>query len=281
LSEEEKNEALQAFLVKTDKIELADLRGDRMSLGDIYLRKSPEKDMFFRTKLKNVKIKTDTVYEFNFERAKYTLTLPELNEYFNNKMIFGGRLYADTSLKMYGLPIVFSNHGAFVARPNEPSLQRFVGELLKDAPDNREQKVQRLLDFVSSEIEYNWTEAIGQYETLKRPTEVLMSRNGDCSNKTILLASLLEQISEEYLLFYSPRHITVGVKQGNFPNENGLFYTWEGQTWLIAESTFPGFQIGKTPINDDKIKQAEYVQATKFRDAIYDVKDSGRRIDFK
>jgi hypothetical protein len=182
---------------------------------------------------------------------------------------------------MYGLPIVFSNHGAFVARPNEPSLQRFVGELLKDAPDNREQKVQRLLDFVSSEIEYNWTEAIGQYETLKRPTEVLMSRNGDCSNKTILLASLLEQISEEYLLFYSPRHITVGVKQGNFPNENGLFYTWEGQTWLIAESTFPGFQIGKTPINDDKIKQAEYVQATKFRDAIYDVKDSGRRIDFK
>ena len=72
-------------------------------------------------------------------------------------------------------------------------------EILKDETiaNNREAKIQRLVDFVSNEIQYDYSEAVGGRETLKRPNEVLFTRSGDCSNKTILLASLLEQIGED------------------------------------------------------------------------------------
>jgi len=58
---------------------------------------------------------------------------------------------------------------------------------------------------------------------LKRPNEVLMSGQSDCSNKAILLGSLLEQLGEDYLFVYTPDHITVAVKQDGFPASNRLF----------------------------------------------------------
>ena len=89
--------------------------------------------------------------------------------------------------------MIFANHGIMVAKPEEPSLRRLADELLKDVTPTREARIQRLVDFVSAEIEYSYTEAVGSRETLKRASETLMTRTGDCSNKTILLASLLSR----------------------------------------------------------------------------------------
>ena len=61
---------------------------------------------------------------------------------------------------------------------------------------------------------------------------------------TQLLGSLLEQLGEDYLFVYTPDHITVAVKQGGFPASNHLFLPWQGEVWLIAEGTAPGFRIG-------------------------------------
>ena len=106
-------------------------------------------------------------------------------------------------------------------------VRRFVGELTRNIPaegDNaRELRVQRVLDFVSREIKYNMREATYNFELLKRPNEVLMSGESDCSNKAILLGSLLEQMGEDYLFVYTPGHITVAVRQGGFPVSNGLW----------------------------------------------------------
>jgi hypothetical protein len=146
-----------------------------------------------------------------------------------------------------------------------------TGELLKETEDSREKKIQRLVDFVSNEIEYSYTEAVGGGETLKRASEVLMTRSADCSNKTILLASLLEQIGEDYILLYCPQHITVAVPQGNFPNENKLDFTWNGKPWMIAETTLPHFQIGKTRVqNFNKLTKIQYVQNPKETNIIFD-----------
>ena len=88
-----------------------------------------------------------------------------------------------------------------------------------------------------------------------------MAGRGDCSSKSILLASLLEQINEDYLLVYYKDHITVAVRKGKFPNNNGLTFMREGETWLIAEATVPGFQIGETIVENKLIfKDVEYVQ---------------------
>lgn len=248
----------------------------RMRLGDYTLRRSTEKSFFFKTPVDNVKFDPATVLEFPFKSATYRLDMGELSDFLQNKSIFGGRINARTGESQGGLPAVFANHGAFVARRGETSLTRFVGELTRDLPADgqgaREARVQRVLDFVSREIKYDQREATYDFELLKRPNEVLTSGESDCSNKAILLGSLLEQLGEDYLFVYLPGHITVAVRQGGFPLGNGLSLEWQGQTWLIAEGTAPGFRIGIDHLRDEKhFKQFRYVQRPRERDAIFDL----------
>ena len=121
---------------------------------------------------------------------------------------------------------------------------------------------------------------MGGRETLKRANENLMTRNGDCSNKTILLASMLEQIGEEYVLLYCPQHITVAVPQGNFPTANKTDYDYDGRKWAIAESTVPGYVIGESRLARPEILQlVKYVQDPKHMDVIFDV-NSGQVLKF-
>jgi hypothetical protein len=82
---------------------------------------------------------------------------------------------------------------------------------------------------------------------------------------------LLEQIGEEYVLLYTPRHITVAVPQGEFANDNKLDFTWEGKPWLVAETTVPGFQVGKTKVTEPRLlTTVEYVQNPKNSGVIFD-----------
>ncbi|HEX7312644.1 MAG TPA: hypothetical protein VF297_01915 [Pyrinomonadaceae bacterium] len=271
------DETVARFVVDPKRLVLgADDGTGRLRLGDYSLRRSQEKHFFFKTPIDNVRFDPTTVLRFPYGPATYTLDMRELSDFLRNKSIFGGRMVAKTGQSQGGLPVVFANHGAMVARPGEASLGRLVGELTRDLPADgegaRAARVQRVLDFVSSEIKYNMREATYDFELLKRPNEVLMSGESDCSNKAILLGSLLEQMGEDYLFVYTPGHITVAVPQGGFPVSNGLWVEWEGQAWLIAEGTAPGFRIGIDHLRDEaRLKQFQYVQRPRDRDAIYDV----------
>lgn len=270
---QEFDEFTNKYFADRTKIEIGTEKNGKIKLGDYTLTVAPENFYFFKTPLENIKIDSDQTLKFPFKSADYTLSLDELKNFANNSQVYGGKLIAETSRRKEDPVIVFANHGIMVAKPNEPSLQRLTNELLKDEADgnNRERKIQRLVDFVSNEIEYSYTEAVGARETLKRANEVLMTRTADCSNKTILLASLLEQIGEEYILLYCPQHITVAVPQGNFPNENKLDFEWNGKPWLIAETTLPGFEVGKTRVRDSaKLATVNYVQVPRQTDIIFD-----------
>ncbi len=275
--------SVNTFVIDRLKIENAQEVNGEFTIGRYSLVKSPETGYFFKTPLENLKFKTDAELKFPFQTATYTLGLQELIDFTNNSQIYGGRLNADTNQKIDESHIIFANHGAMVAKPDEPSLKRFVAELLRDIPENptREMKIQRLLDFVTNEIEYDYTEAVGSRETLKRPDEVLMSRTSDCSNKTILMASLLEQIGEDYLLLYCPQHITVAVPQGEFPNENKLSFKWSEKDWMIAETTLPNFVIGKTRVKESvKLTSVQYVQKPKQTDVIFEAQ-TFRPLEFR
>lgn len=265
---------IRSFVIDPAKIELAKEDGDRLRLGTYSLLKTPAKAQFFKTAVENIKIDPNLELKFSFQRGVYNLSLRELVDFIQNRNMYGGRMRADTNLKRNGLPLVFYNHGAFVSIPDEVSLKRFADELLKDIPADsegaREKRIQRLTDFVAEEIPYNDAEALSTSETLKRPNEVLMTRKADCSNKVILLASLLEQIGEDYLLLYCPSHITVAVPQGKFSMDNRLTFAWEDKNWVIAESTLKGFQIGKTRVMDEEIlQQIEYAQRPREKNFIY------------
>lgn len=268
---QEFEEFLNKYFADRAKVEIGTEKGGKIRLGDYILTISPESFYFFKTPLENIKIEPNQTLNFPFKNVNYSLSLEEMRNFTNNSQIYGGKMVAEMSRTTNESPIAFANHGIMVAKPNEPSLQRLTGELLKEIEDTREKKIQRLVDFVSNEIEYSYTEAVGGGETLKRASEVLMTRSADCSNKTILLASLLEQIGEDYILLYCPQHITVAVPQGNFPNENKLDFTWNGKPWMIAETTLPDFQIGKTRVqNFNKLTKIQYVQNPKETNIIFD-----------
>jgi hypothetical protein len=271
----ELDEFLNKYFVNRAKIEMGTEKGGDLKLGDFTLRLSPKSKYFFKTALENIRIDPKQVLSFPFKTVNYTLNLAEMKGYTDNSNVYGGKLIAEASTTKNQPKIIFANHGIMVAKPNEPSLKRLTDELLKDESigGDREKRVQRLVDFVSNEIEYSYTEAVAPRETLKRADEVLMTRIGDCSNKTILLASLLEQIGEDYVLLYCPRHITVAVPQGNYTNENKLDFVHENKTYLIAESTLPGFQIGKTRVGQfETLINVNYVQSPKQIDLIFDAK---------
>lgn len=265
---------VRSFVIDPAKIELAKEDGDRLRLGTYSLRKSADKGQFFKTAVENIKIDPNQTLQFSFQRGVYHLTLRELVDFIQNRNVYGGKLRADTNLKRNGMALVFYNHGAFVSKPEEISLKRFANELLKNTPESgegaREKRIQLLTDFVADEIEYDNTEALSSAETLKRPNEVLMTRKADCSNKVILLASLLEQINEDYLMLYCPSHITIAVPQGKFSMDNRLTFAWEDKNWVVLESTVRGFQIGKTlVVEEDILQQIEYAQRPKERNLIY------------
>ena len=273
------------FIIDSKRIVMAEDDTGRLRLGKYSLLRSPDKHLFFKTPLDNIKFDTATVLKFPFKQATYTLDMRELEDFLQNKSIFGGRMNARMEQTRAGQPIIFANHGAFVANPQEPSLRRFVDELTRDIkPDTenaREARVQRVLDFVSREIKYDMRATTYNFELLKRPNEVLMSAESDCSNKAILLGSLLEQLGEDYLFVYTPDHITVAVKQGNFPASNRLFLAWQGEVWLIAEGTAPGFRIGVDHVQEEaRLKQFQHVQRPRDRDKIFDLA-TGRQLSFQ
>ena len=166
-----------------------------VELDDYKLRIGPAASRFFRTTTDNFRLDTKQTLTFPYSGFNYTASLDELRNLANSSQLYGGKLITKAPTRTNEPQYVFANHGIMVARPGEPTLKRLVESLLKDVPDNREARIQRLVDFVSTEIEYSYTEAVASGEKLKRASETLMTRNGDCSNKTILLASLLEEMA--------------------------------------------------------------------------------------
>ncbi len=280
-SQEEFDEFVNKFFVDKTKLEWAKEKDGKLEMGGYSVAVSDQTPYFFRTSVKNFKVDSTQPLNFPFKTVSYTINLREVKDFLDNTQVYGGNIAVDATQRSSDPTLWFANHGIMVGKPNEPTLQRLVKDLLKDVEDNREKKIQRLVDFVSNEIEYSYTEAFGGGETLKRPNEILMTRNGDCSNKTILLASLLEQIGEDYILLYCPHHITVGVQQGNFPNDNKMDFEWEKKNWLIAETTLPNFQVGITKVAGfDKITPINFVQRPKEKNLIFDA-NSMKVLEFR
>lgn len=270
-SEEEFQEFLAKYFTEPAKIDFGKLEYGRVVLDSYKMTPGPTATRFFKTSTDNFKLDTAQTVTFPFSGVDYVASLDELRRLTDNSFLYGGRLITQAPERKDQPHMVFANHAIMVSKPEEPTLKRLANELLKDIGDDREARIQRLVDFVSNEIEYSYTEAVGARETLKRPNETLMTRSADCSNKTILLASLLEQINEEYILLYCPQHITVAVPQGNFVNENGLDFKWDQKPWVIAETTAPGFQIGTSRvIEPNRLTNVNYVQNPKNSDVIFD-----------
>ncbi|MCB0343815.1 MAG: hypothetical protein KDD66_01790 [Bdellovibrionales bacterium] len=244
--------SFQRFCADVTKVGMLENESGRIEIpGGYVLRVDPKKKVVLVMSEDNFKVDPEMQLEFAYDGCSYKLTPRVLDSYLSNRAVYGGHL----RMQIPGSRRAFYNHGAFVAKPDEPSLAAFVNAVTARAnpkDDNfREQRIQAWSAFVCGQIEYSDFEAWADVETLKRPNEVLMSRESDCSGKAILMASGLEQMGEEYLLCYYDGHIAVAVPQGQFLYRNGLGFKYQGRQWVLCETAVRGggpFFIGVTEL---------------------------------
>jgi len=109
-----------------------------------------------------------------------------------------------------------------------------IRELAVRLARGREQKdwmgeVRSLQTFVRDRIRY--IKDVNGVETLHTPLKILQQKSGDCDDKSILLATMLESIG------HPTRFIAVGMFPGNFSHV--LVETKIGNRWIPLETTEP------------------------------------------
>ncbi|MAG48014.1 hypothetical protein CL617_05390 [archaeon] len=251
--------------------------GGRLKLGD-YIFNSPG-NYFFRFPAKDFEVDPLDEINIKFRNSKYNLTMEELQRFAENSSIYGGSLRVETSRDAVSRTVnTFSNHGALVARKGETSLERLVSSIVSNN-SSKEQTAQELLDFVTREIKYDGTDNILNSELLKRPNEVLMTKESDCSGKAILYASLLEQTDIDYMLIYTDDHISVAV-EGDFKDQNRMSFTSNKKRYSIAETTARGFKIGRSRLNRALgAEEIKYIQIPGENSKIYNAR-TGQPLSF-
>ncbi|MFN8260629.1 MAG: transglutaminase-like domain-containing protein [Chitinophagales bacterium] len=230
------NEVLSKLVIHKDSIEMARQNGDKLELDNkVYhdLTKA-----FFKCAAANLRVDTARFIQIPYGNAVYRITLPQIVDFITMKSNLRGGAFAITPNKE-----MMVSHGVAVSKKGEPSLTDLVRQLTS-MNQTTEVKAQKLLDFVANQIEYNEREAFSGTETIKRPDEILFTRNSDCSGKTILYASLLQQINCKWCILYYDRHVCVGVT-GNYHPVHAASIDLKGVTYYIAETTAPNAVIGE------------------------------------
>jgi hypothetical protein len=273
-------QAVCRLAVDKSRVEIAKEKEGSFVFADKSFLRTPQKAAFLRVPLDNLRVDSDTPLRFPFEGAVYAPTVEEIHHFMRNESIIDGPPEAIPDSHSYGQPVLF-NCGAVVAKAGEPSLQRFVSDLTREIaasdPSAREKKIQRLADLISREIAPNPEE--GQFNIIKRANESLMTGKADYRNRAVLLGSMLEQISEDYIFVYSRDYLGVAVKQGRFPAMNEHQIKWEGANWQLIDLTSPGFRIGQD-IPKVRPPATKYVQRPRQNSLIVNP-SSGRSLSFK
>lgn len=264
-------ENLNKFIINMDCVVVAQLKNNRLELDTkVYTDTSK---VFFKMPVSNFKVDSNRVIETRYDDVTYKVTLPQIFNFSNLKSAIGGGAIAITEDNHH-----FMNHGSVVAKKNEASLNDFVKQVTKHEMTT-EAKAQSLLNFVSQKIEYNQDEATNGYETIKRPDEVLFTKNSDCSGKAILYASLLQQLDVKWSLFYFENHICVGVA-GKFNETNPHKFKLNGIDYYLAEITDPNAIIGvdswEGQMNADNL---EYYQLSDSSSNVYSYK-TNKKLEF-
>lgn len=86
------------------------------------------------------------------------------------------------------------------------------------------------------------SEGISEYP--RYPIETLKDGTGDCEDKTILAAALLQKMGIDTVILLLPDHSALGV---SVPGASGVGYDYAGTTYYYAETTSGNWKIGVQP----------------------------------
>ena len=250
----------------------AKIIGGNLEIDGMHLTRTREKYYLFAVNFQDIFFDPDRIITVDFGRERYSASLGKLALFLRNDSIYGGRLRVSKVPPELVRP-EFLNHGALVTPKGELTLWEFVQEII-EGKSLVQEKIQGLLNFVTEKIQYDQKEFYFGREFLQRFAETLIAREGDCSNKAILFASMLEQMEIEYILVYSKNHIYVAVEQEYFPDINFYGFIFKGKKWTPAETTFAGFKIGQTKVDKPELlREIKYIQIPAQKNELFSYPD--------
>jgi hypothetical protein len=237
----------------------AKIISEYLDIDGMHLTRTKEKYHLYAVNYQDIFFDPNRIISIDFGREIYSVSLGKLALFLRNDSVYGGRLRVSRVPPEIIRPD-FLNHGALVTPKGETTLLEFVQQIVNGA-NSVQEKIQALLNFVTEKIQYDQKEFYFGREFLQRFTETLIAKEGDCSNKSILFSSMLEQLEIEYILVYSKNHIFVAVEQENHLNSNSYGFSFKNKIWTPAETTVPGFKIGQSKVtNPELLREIKYVQ---------------------
>ncbi len=232
-------EARVKMLLDTADYEVSPCDGEACKWGGMSIK--PTEKLLFRTHDYNLRVPAQNLgLRFDQSKQKPNWSLQEIagqndtQYYYNFKpFIFD----EDTSL-------YYINHARYISPKGNKFLQKFMKERAGNSTD-LDTKVETLFSFITDSIHYIYVDDWYQTDLGILPYETLISCRGDCSAKSVLFASLLEQLGVDYTLLFYPGHMNVGVTKQNPTPEDKHYIRVDDKKYYIAETTVPQFEIGK------------------------------------
>jgi transglutaminase-like putative cysteine protease len=119
-----------------------------------------------------------------------------------------------------------------------PTIRELALRLVQDVPQKQWRgEANAIFSFVRDNIRY--VKDINGVETLHTPVELLRLRQGDCDDKSILAASLLESIG------HPARFIACGFIPGHYSHV--FSQTKIAGKWITLECTMQDWPLGRCP----------------------------------
>ncbi len=218
-------------------------------------------------------IKKDFTWNYNGKKYNWHVEVPvnltnynrEVHDYvsdfYNSDGVTQYQLLSSVSDQMKSLIFSYSAdaYGNFVPWVTEEYNYEFTGFMAerlaiqaKNDGYDYFHTAEFVLSFVGGSIPY-------KIATYQLPAQTLID-NGDCDCKSILLASILNNLGYDIALLKYPTHMAVGIafSDENLPKGGGFsYYNHNGTKYYFAETTTSGWQIGK--MSDEKNEKSAYV----------------------
>jgi hypothetical protein len=187
----------------------------------------------------------DIIYTWNYER-KYELKLPDvqfLYSYYHNRDRF-----------------VIDDYCVYIFDPYDDSYVKLLCNQLKaniDYSDNVD-----IVNYVASFVQnLNYAEDSATDPTVEYPrfpVEMLTDKQGDCEDKSILAASLLDEFGYNVSLIRLPNHMAVGVHL----DDSIPAYSYFEEEYYFLETTRNHWNLGRIPEEYQTITNATLYQVS-------------------
>lgn len=182
---------------------------------------------------------TDRSYLFKYRKAEHTITIPVDARVYEGARAVDGRPYAtawqsDETLATYYLEM--TNDAA------QESLYRSILDQLGRIRDAENLTSDEYIELVSCFVQQIPFDSNAPSHP-RYPVEVVVDGEGDCDEKSMLLAGLLsrEGYDSALLLFLGQYHATVGIA-GALPDDSSVAtFSGDDHTYVCIETTYPKF----------------------------------------